>query len=260
MIPGIFLALLLVVWVVIIAKKVNTAWRSGSISGLNKYEEEPTINQVSSFAFYTTQNTMIAYAYLAGWMMKKNVSDSRDKMRFIHLYFNRYFKGDYNVSEEMTAALRNETNVHSIISWLNRKMKTTDEKQRLVEFLIALSMEDGAITQPEFDALIWFGKGIGFSQEQLEQWIQTKKNQQYRQQQSQQPPPVYRSASRKEEALKVFGLSEGASAVELKKNYRKLVKSHHPDALLNATAAEKEKAEERFIQIQEAYEYLLNEV
>lgn len=225
----------------------------------HEVEPKPTINQVSYLTFYNTRNIMVAYAYLAGWIMKKNVSDSRDKMRFIHLYFNRYFKGESSVSEEMTAALRNETNVHSIISWLNRKMKTPAEKQRLVEFLIALSMEDGAITQPEFDALIWFGKGIGFSQEQLEQWIQTKKDQQYRQQQSQQAPPrVYRSASRKEEALKVFGLSEDISAVELKKSYRKLVKSHHPDALLNATTAEKEKAEERFIQIQEAYEYLLS--
>ncbi|MES2554905.1 MAG: DnaJ domain-containing protein [Bacteroidota bacterium] len=206
---------------------------------------------------YTTRNIMVVYAYMAGWMMKKNVSDSREKMKFIRLYFNRYFKGDHNISEEMTAALRNETDVDSVVSWLNRKMKTSAEKQRLVEFLIALSMQDGSVTQPEFDALIWFGKGIGFSQPELEQWVQTKKDQQYRQQQSQQQKPVYQSVSRKQDALKILGASESVSQAELKKVYRKLVKIHHPDILLNPTTTEKEKAEERFIQIQEAYEYLL---
>ncbi|MDH4473649.1 MAG: DnaJ domain-containing protein [Fluviicola sp.] len=247
-----------VIYVILIIKKV----RSSPVEDpAPRYEPEPSVNQVSYMTLYTTRNIMVVYAYLAGWMMKKNVSDSREKMKFIRLYFNRYFKGEYDISEEMTAALRNVTDVDSVVSWLNRKMKDPSEKQRLVEFLIALAMEDGSVTQPEFDAIVWFGKGIGFSQEQLEQWIQLKKYQKYRQQQSQQaPPPVYRSASKKQEALNVLGLSESVSEAELKKVHRKLVKSHHPDTLLNATAAEKEKAEVRFIRIQEAYEYLLNEV
>ena len=247
-----------VIYVILMIKKI----RSSPVEDpALRYEPEPLVNQISYMTLYTTRNIMVAYAYLAGWIMKKNVSDSRDKMRFIHLYFNRYFNGDYTISEEMTAALRYETNVDSIVNWLNRKMKDSADKQRLVEFLIALSMEDGSVTQPEFDAIVWFGKGIGFSQEQLEQWIQTKREQKYRQQQSQQAPPsVYKSATKKQEALSVLGLSESVSEAELKKAHRKLVKSHHPDALLNATTAEKEKAEERFIQIQEAYEYLLNEV
>lgn len=224
-------------------------------------EEEisnPTINAVPYFNSYTTRNIMVTYAYLGGWIMKLNVSDSREKMKFIHLYFNRYFKGGYNVSQEMTAALRYETNVETIINWLNRKMKEVQDKRQLVEFLIALSMEDGAITQAEFDAIVWFGKGIGFTQVELEQWIQTKKDQHYRQRQSQQaPPPVYRSATKKQEALKVLGADASISLVDLKKMYRNLVKLHHPDTLINPNEIEKSEAEARFIQIVEAYEYLL---
>jgi DnaJ-domain-containing protein 1 len=256
---GVIVAFFLVTWVVLIIVRANQA-DFGRVISYGHDQERPTINQLSYTTFYSTRNIMVAYAYLAGWIMKKNVNDSRDKMRFIHLYFNRYFKGENSVSEEMTAVLRYETDVDSIVTWLNRKMKDPAEKQRLIEFLIALAMEDGSVTQPEFDAIVWFGKGIGFSQEQLEQWIETKKDQKYRQQQSQQaPPPVYRSATKKQEALSVLGLSDAVSATELKKIYRNLVKLHHPDTLLNATIAEKEKAEARFIQIQEAYEYLLNE-
>jgi len=225
-----------------------------------EYVSNPTINAVPYFNTYTTRNIMVVYAYLAGWIMKLNVSDSREKMQFIRLYFNRYFKGGHNVSQEMTAALRYETNVETIINWVNRKMKEAQDKRRLVEFLIALSMEDGAITQAEFDALVWFGKGIGFSQDELEQWIQTKKDQHYRQQQSKQAPPVIRSITKKQEALTVLGADASISLVELKKMYRNLVKLYHPDTLINPSKAEKSEAEARFIQINEAYEYLLKEV
>jgi DnaJ-domain-containing protein 1 len=217
----------------------------------------PTINSVSYFNSYTTRNIMVAYAYLGGWIMKLNVSDSREKMKFIRLYFNRYFKSGYNVSQEMTAALRYETNVETIINWLNRKMKEAQDKRRLVEFLIALSMEDGAITQAEFDAIVWFGKGIGFTQVELEQWIQAKKDQHYRQQQSQQAPPLIRTVTKKQEALKILGADTSISLVELKKLYRNLVKLYHPDTLINPSETEKSEAEARFIQIVEAYEYLL---
>ena len=258
MMGGVALALFVVFWIFMILRKANETWVATRVS--NDESEFKTINHISYTALYTTRNTMIVYAYLAGWIMKKNVSDSREKMKFIRLYFNRYFKDGHDVSHEMTAALRNETDVHSIVGWLNRKMKDRAEKQQLVEFLITLAMQDRVVTQPEFDAVIWFGKGIGFSQPELEQWIQTKKDQQYRQQESQRVTPAYKAVNRKQEALMVLGASEPVSPAELKKIYRNLVKLHHPDTLVHATTAQKEKAEVRFIQIQEAYEYLLNEV
>ncbi len=52
-------------------------------------------------------------------------------------------------------------------------------------------------------------------------------------------------------AYKIFGLNPGASEEEIRKRYRKLVKKFHPD-VNKATDAEK-----TFIEIQEAYEYLL---
>jgi hypothetical protein len=52
-------------------------------------------------------------------------------------------------------------------------------------------------------------------------------------------------------AYKVFGLNPGASEEEIRKCYRKLVKKFHPD--VNKAA----DAEKTFIEIQEAYEYLL---
>jgi DnaJ-domain-containing protein 1 len=258
----VFVIVVLTFLLIVVFRKNNDPWENTAIKHHSQDPEaEYRVNKIPYLTFYTTRNIMVVYAYLAGWIMKQNVSDSRQKIQFIQLYFNRYFKGSENISEEMRAALRYATNVPSIVKWVNRKMKDPSEKQQLLEFLIALSMEDGAITQAEFDAIVWFGKGIGFTQVELEQWIQAKKDQHYRQQQSQHaPPPVYRSATKKQEALKILGADTSISLVELKKLYRNLVKLYHPDTLINPSETEKSEAEARFIQIVEAYEYLLNEV
>jgi hypothetical protein len=53
-------------------------------------------------------------------------------------------------------------------------------------------------------------------------------------------------------AYKVFGLDHGASEEEIRKRYRELVKKYHPDVNKNP------RAEEKFIEIQAAYEQLLH--
>ena len=52
---------------------------------------------------------------------------------------------------------------------------------------------------------------------------------------------------------KVLGVSKGASQEEIRRSYRKLAREHHPDA-----NRDDEKAEERFKEIQHAYEILSN--
>src|ERR671917_1551817 len=52
---------------------------------------------------------------------------------------------------------------------------------------------------------------------------------------------------------KVLGVSKGASQDEIRSSYRKLARKYHPDA-----NREDPKAEERFKEIQQAYEILSN--
>src|SRR5687767_15834340 len=52
---------------------------------------------------------------------------------------------------------------------------------------------------------------------------------------------------------KVLGVSKGASQEEIRRSYRKLARKHHPDA-----NRDDPKAEERFKEIQHAYEILSN--
>ena len=55
---------------------------------------------------------------------------------------------------------------------------------------------------------------------------------------------------------KVLGLSPTASDEEVKKAYRKLSRKYHPDANINNP--NKDQAEEKFKEIQAAYQMIMN--
>ena len=53
----------------------------------------------------------------------------------------------------------------------------------------------------------------------------------------------------------VLGVTRGASDEEIKKAYRTLSRKYHPDA--NVNNPNKEQAEERFKQVQQAYDQIM---
>ena len=57
---------------------------------------------------------------------------------------------------------------------------------------------------------------------------------------------------------KILEINKSATEEEIKKAYRKLAMKYHPDKFANSSEEEKKKAEEKFKEIQEAYETLSN--
>lgn len=57
--------------------------------------------------------------------------------------------------------------------------------------------------------------------------------------------------------MEFLGLKAPLTEAALKKAYRKIAKSCHPDMTRHLADGEKEQLNKRFLEIQEAYEYLL---
>ena len=57
----------------------------------------------------------------------------------------------------------------------------------------------------------------------------------------------------KRDYYEVLGITKGASEAEIKKAYRKMAMKFHPDKFSNATDKEKEEAESKFKEINDAY-------
>ena len=65
---------------------------------------------------------------------------------------------------------------------------------------------------------------------------------------------------RKELAAQILGVSSSASKDEVKKAYRELAKKYHPDKLSTQSISQQKIAEERFKEIQLAYEILYEDL
>ena len=60
----------------------------------------------------------------------------------------------------------------------------------------------------------------------------------------------------KRDYYEVLGVTKNASESDIKKAYRKAAMKYHPDKFANSSDAEKKDAEEKFKEINEAYEIL----
>ena len=63
----------------------------------------------------------------------------------------------------------------------------------------------------------------------------------------------------KRDYYEVLGIQKGASYSEIKKAYRKAAMKYHPDKFSNASEKEKKEAEEKFKEVNEAYQVLSDE-
>ena len=63
----------------------------------------------------------------------------------------------------------------------------------------------------------------------------------------------------KEQAYKILEISENASDDEVKKAYRRMAKKYHPDKVAHLGKEHQEGAEEKFRQVQQAYETIQKE-
>lgn len=135
--------------------------------------------------------------------------------------------------------------------------------QMLLEILIFAALADGKLDSNEERILLNLSEEIGYSQQDYQRLVQMVMGQQHFHQ-SGSGQAHYQQQS-KEDALKeayaVLGVTDTASAAEVKKAYRRQMNQHHPDKLVSKGMPEEmvKMATEKTQEIKAAYELIVAE-
>ena len=111
-------------------------------------------------------------------------------------------------------------------------------REQIMYFLVDLAKADGYITDAEISKL---SEIAGYLR--IQNWQRIR--------------ALFEESS--DQAYKVLGISKEAEVAVIKKAYRELVKKYHPDKVITDDQALKAGAEEKFKQVQKAYETIQKE-
>lgn len=207
----------------------------------------------------STRLSFQIYVLLSAWLVKKNAIQSADKDQFITQSIHQRFQIDERIIKaEFELAKQTSIHIRSVANWIVLTIKDSDKRIDLMEYLIELVLTDGDLIDREFTALIRLGELIG-----IQQFFIEKKVIHFRKLylgngfSEKKLSDIANNHTRRKIALAVLDLAEGATHADIKKSYRNLIKSFHPDKNIGLSEAEIEENTQRFLAIQDAYEELL---
>lgn len=200
---------------------------------------------------------------LAVYVMKSDQKIQKNEVRFIQGFLAREYEPDevQGFLRKLNYIKDKTYNINKVLQFV-REHENMSTRIQILHLLVRIAVIDQYVTNNEFKALITMTKGLGLSATQLNSMLAmysyvTENQHQQRQQQSQS---TYRSTSSKsEQAYAILEIEKTATADEIKKSYRKLVKIHHPDKVAHLGESEMKSAKVKFQKIQESYEYLKQE-
>nr|WP_294862235.1 DnaJ domain-containing protein [uncultured Fluviicola sp.] len=205
----------------------------------------------------TEDNYLEAYLALGAKLILLNYQESKEKVQFINNYFNRYFtKANYNFGDSLLFSLQYPIRTQTITDWMKLHLKDEGTRSQVIYFLTGLALINGKVSSSELNFLKQINQDLGLDPDNLTKIIAiyAAYNEHRKQTEEKRPSSKKKTAY----AYEILGIQKGASQEEIKKAYRKLVKIHHPDNFATGTESQQKMASEKFVEIQNAYEQLLN--
>jgi len=195
-------------------------------------------------------------------IMRCNKDEYGEKRGVLVTYVQRYFPEHANgVSDSIKIALQTPISTQSITSWMNKHIQTSAEKLKILELLFAIATVDGHVLKNEINIIKQFCIQMELPMEEFtrrwEAFVRLKTAQEKNKRSQSEKVKVYSVNSMKLKHLELFNLTETSSKEMIKKRYRELAKENHPDMFMDADLEVKRAISDRFIQIQEAYDYLM---
>ena len=196
----------------------------------------PKVQKISSKDF---EINLLA---LASLVIKADGKVTQNELDFVRRYFiSAYGKNRANeVFKIFNQNVKNKGISVSKISRLFNRALNYESKLQVIHFLFGIAKADGNISQIEIKKLLEFSNLFKLSYADFlsikAMFIQETDN-----------------------AYKILELNKTATNDQIKKSYRELAKKHHPDKVQHLGDAYVKAAQDKFQQIQKAYQNIKNE-
>ena len=184
----------------------------------------------------------VSLLILAAIVIKADgISDKREldyvRAQFVGMYgkdrANEAFKLFKNISKQKDIPVRD-------VCLQIKQMMDHPSRLQLLHFLFGIAKADGNVSQVEVDTIYTISNYLGIRAIDFES-IKAM---------------FYNSS---DNAYKILEIEKSATPEEIKKAYRKMAKKYHPDKVLHLGEEYQKGAEEKFRQVQEAYDQLQKE-
>lgn len=179
---------------------------------------------------------------LASLVIKADGKISQNELDYARQYFVRaYGKERANATfRTFNEVIKNrEISAARICTYLNNRTRY-EVRLQILHFLFGIAQADGQVSQPEVNVLNTIAGYFRINHQDFE----SIKNM---------------FVKKADSAYKILEIEKSASNEEVKKAFRTMAKKYHPDKLVNMDEAYKKGAEEKFRNVQEAYEQIQKE-
>ncbi len=183
----------------------------------------------------------VSLLILSSIIIKADGKQEQSELDYVRKYFvQMYGKDRANHAFKLFKNIVNQNVSTRKVSMQIKQMMDHASRLQLLHFLFGIAKADGMVTEDEIRQIYTISGYLGISSRDFES-IKAM---------------FYNS---RENAYKILEVSKNATDDEVKKAYRKMAKKYHPDKVGHLGKEHQKGAEEKFKQVQQAYEQIQKE-
>ena len=184
----------------------------------------------------------VSLLILASIVIKADGKQDQRELDFVRMQFvNMYGKERANAAFALFKNINKQNNISTRQVCLQiKQMMDHPSRLQLMHFLFGIAKADGVVSESEVNQIYTIAGYLGISSRDYESI-----------------KAMFYDSS--DNAYKVLEITKSASVDDIKKAYRSMVKKYHPDKVLHLGEEHQKGAEEKFRQVQAAYEKIQNE-
>ena len=228
------------IWLAVIAYIIASLFESGRTQqrrGQNRqggFAQDPFEFYRQSSSKYDIPTMLMA---LSAAVMKADGKVLKAELDYVKQFFSQQFGNQFNTRHLQVLKQFLDSNIIPINEICNdiRNRMPAEVRAQLVHYLFGIAKADGNVAESELKSIENIANLLGVSQQEFI----SLKNMFYRDVNSD---------------YKILGVTASASNEEVKKAYRKMAITHHPDKVASMGEEYQKGAKEKFLKIQEAYE------